>query len=332
MSLPSPSSRLALLFALALSVSATAEAAAPFVPGTGVRVDRVGDDFEREDWFFDYQLPKSSKNIDKHVRYPKGKSGNSRWFEGTLRGCPDDIRRVPTPLGGLPGSHGALLIRTRQSGKPGSISGKRQQDDLFVSLAGRLGTKVSVASSPSIVARVYLPPLHEWEDRSGISFGLRADARTYITEHGKRKLEKYWPGIFIYFSSKTDAGTGRDSARFVLRAGTKGFDFVGPDITQTGWWTLGMSFTPDGMVHYFVRPGVDNLTAGDHVASRFPYGYRCQYLNNFFFNVSNREDGGWSTAWIIDDPELHIQHALDTADGRFRRVPPRQTNWYRLFE
>ena len=34
-------------------------------------------------------------------------------------------------------------------------------------------------------------------------------------------------------------------------AGPVGQDFAGPHITTPGWWTLGMSFSPDGQVHYY---------------------------------------------------------------------------------
>ena len=52
-----------------------------------------------------------------------------------------------------------------------------------------------------------------------------------------------------------------------------------------------MSFSPDGQIHYYASPGVDDLTADDYLASYFPYGNRCLTFNNFFFNVANWDNG-----------------------------------------
>ena len=65
--------------------------------------------------------------------------------------------------------------------------------------------------------------------------------------------------------------------------------------------------TPDGKVHYYASPGVDDLTSEDHIASQYPYGFRCRQFHTFFFNVANRDDGRtWSTSWVIDDPSLYF--------------------------
>jgi hypothetical protein len=65
---------------------------------------------------------------------------------------------VPTPEGGLEGSSHALLIRTLNSGVPGSRSYYVQQDDLIANCISRLGGTVSISELPSVVVRVYLPP------------------------------------------------------------------------------------------------------------------------------------------------------------------------------
>ncbi len=291
-----------------------ARADRPVVPGTGERVAKVGDNFEDENWKFIFNGPKSSEEQDGELRLPDGRSKNGRWYEGNKRGYPDVIRRVPTPEGGLPDSTGALLLKTRLSGVPGEISHKMQQDDLVVNVRSRLGGYVPMSWTPSIVVRVYLPPFEKWEKRTGIHFGFRGDCEAYVTEAGKgffareeTKLKEYWPGIFLNFTSQHDSEQKKDSAQFLLRAGPQGWDFAGPAIKETGWWTLGLSFTPDGQVHYYVSPGVDDLTEDDYVASQFPYGYKCDRLNNFFFNVANHEDGkNWSTEFIIDDPSLYF--------------------------
>ena len=142
-------------------------------------------------------------------------------------------------------------------------------------------------------------------------FRKRRWAKAIIAERKgwrtETKSEEYWPGIFIYYNCKAK-GAKEDSAQFLFRAAETGYDFHGPKISKPGWWTLGMSFTSDGSVHYYVREGVENLTAKDHVASRFPYGYRAEWFDTFFFNVVNPDDGKtWSTPWIIDDPALYVR-------------------------
>ncbi len=285
------------------------------VPGTGQRVTAVGDDFEDPNWSYVYNNPKSSDENDEQKRFPTGASRNGRWFEGIMRGHPDVVKRVPTPEGGLPGSEGALLLVSRQTGVPGHYSGKMEQDDYIANVSNRLGGPISVARSPSVVVRVYLPPWEEWEQRTGPSFGFRGACLTHAKKKEKRKgffggtvtktkLETYWPGLFIQFN-KGDGEKRPDSAVFVIRGGPSGHDFTGPKIEQTGWWTLGMSFTPDGAVHYFARPGVEDLTASDRISSQYPYSYRAEHLDTFFFNVCSGNNGRWSTPWIIDDAALY---------------------------
>jgi hypothetical protein len=112
--------------------------------------------------------------------------------------------------------------------------------------------------------------------------------------------------MFIEFEAKEDNGLTYDTAYLRIRADNSGSDFKAKDITITGWWTLGMSFTPDGAVHYYAKPGVENLTQKDYLTTQFPYGYRCERLRTFFFDVCNGDDGRtWSTEWIIDDSSLY---------------------------
>jgi hypothetical protein len=92
-----------------------------------------------------------------------------------------------------------------------------------------------------------------------------------------------------------------------VRGDSSGGDFKGPQITTTGWWTMGMSVTPDGMVHYYAKPGIENLTEKDYISSQYPYSFRCERFKTFFFDVCNGDDGKtWSTAWIVDDPTVYV--------------------------
>jgi hypothetical protein len=120
-------------------------------------------------------------------------------------------------------------------------------------------------------------------------------------------LEEYWPGMFFLFRSANGRNIKEDFAKLTIRAGQRGNDVRSLDVKEPGWWTLGMSFTSDGQVHYYASPGVDDLTSDDYLMSSFPYGMRCQTFNNFFFNVANWDNGRtWSTKWIIDDPKVFV--------------------------
>lgn len=286
------------------------------VPGTGVELTQVGDDFEDPNWAYRPNNPKSSEDIDKNQRQPIGRSVNGRWYEGVKRGHPDVVRRVETPEGGIPGSTGSLLLQSLHTGIPNSPSYKMHQEDFICNVQYRMKGAIDVGQSPSCTARVFLPPIDQWEKRSGPHFAFRAALET--TPPKKPLFKKfgpdeegddgiYWPGFFLVLESKAQTGREYDSAYWRIRAGSNGGDFKGLQVTTSGWWTLGISVTPDGMVHYYAKPGVEDLTADDHVTSQFPYGYRCLRFRSFFFNVVNGDDGKhWTTPWIVDDSKVFI--------------------------
>lgn len=302
-----PCSQAALLLsslALALLIHVVVAAAPPFVPGTGEFLADICDDFEDENWSYTYNHPKSSHEQDNNHRNPGGRSSNGLWHEGAKRGTPDLVQRVPTPPGGLEGSTGALMIATKNSGIPGRPSNQQQQDDLIMMFNRRLGRSIPISWQPSCTVRVYLPPWEHWEQRTGPSFGLRADC--WGQAPGK-KAESYWPGMFLLFQSSRSRNVDEDHARLTIRAGQRGNDVRSHQIMEPGWWTFGMSFTADGQVHYYASPGIEDLTSDDYLMSSFPYNMRAQSFNNFFFNVANWDNGRtWSTPWVIDDPMVFV--------------------------
>ena len=191
------------------------------------------------------------------------------------------------------------------------------QDDFVANVQYRLKSRIDVAEVPNVTTRVYLPPIAEWEKRTGPHFGFRLALETTALvekETGffgmkRREMdnEVYWPGMFIEFTSKAVSGGEHDYAAIRVRGNKNGGDFIGPQITTTGWWTLGLSVTPDGMVHYYASPGVDDLTEQDYITSQFPYGYRAERFRTFFYNVCSADDGKrWSTSWIVDDPQVFL--------------------------
>ena len=289
------------------------------IPGTGSEIVGVADDFEDPQWNYIPRDPKSTEDIDENQRGPMGRSANGRWYEGIKRGHPDVVRRVMTPEGGLPGSEGALLLRSKFTGIPGRPSRKMHQDDFVANVQYRLKRTIQVSEIPSVTSRVFLPPVAEWEDRSGPHFGFRLALETTamvekevgagIFKRTKREMgnEVYWPGMFIEFESKSNTGKTDDYAYWRIRSNRRGGDFRGPQITTTGWWTVGMSVSADGMVHYYASPGIDELTEDDYITSQYPYDYRCERFRTFFYNICSADDGRrWSTAFIVDDPKVYV--------------------------
>lgn len=285
-------------------LTASSLLAEPIVPGTGEQVTMVGDNFEDPGWSYIMNGQKASHEQDEEQRPPGGRSRNGRWYESAMRGQPDFIKRVPTPPNGLAGSRGALMLRTSLSGIPGQISNKQMQDDLLMNVMSRLGQAVPVGWTPSFTVRVYLPPFDKWENRTGASFGVRGDCRGKNLEGN---VEAYWPGFFILFRSETSNNIEEDYAQISFRAQQSGLDLAGPKIMEPGWWTFGMTFTPDGRVHYYAHAGTEDLTEEDHLFSSFAYGWECLYFDNMFVNVANWENGqNWSTPWVIDDPQFFV--------------------------
>jgi hypothetical protein len=303
------------VIAQSLTLAPTAAAQRPVVPGSGVLIPEVGDDFEDTGWQYIPKNPKSTEDIDEDQRQPTGKATNGRWYEGIKRGHPDLVRRVETPPDGLPGSQGAMVLQTMFSGIPGRASGEMHQDDFVCNVQYRMKRKIDISETPNVVTRVYLPPIDEWEKRNGPHFGFRLALETTAIKESEGGFlgfktkgpenEVYWPGLFVCYENTKK--TGGPTAYFRVRGDKRGGDFRGPDIDQTGWWTLGMSVTPDGMVHYYAHSGIEDLTSDDYITSQFPYGYQAERFRTFFFNVCSADDGKrWSTAFIVDDSHLYL--------------------------
>ena len=309
----------AALVASLAGAATEADAQRPVVPGTGSEIVGVADDFEDPSWNYIPRNPKSTEDIDENQRGPMGRSTNGRWYEGIKRGHPDVVKRVDTPPGGIPGSKGSLLMRSKFTGIPGTPSGTMHQDDFVANVQYRLKRRVDISEVPSVTTRVFLPPVESWENRSGPHFGFRLALETTamvdkevgigIFKRTTQEMgnEVYWPGLFLEFESKTSTRKEHDFAYWRIRGNKRGGDFRGPQVTTTGWWTLGMSVTPDGMVHYYASPGVDDLTEDDYITSQYPYSYRAERFRTFFYNVCSADDGQrWSTTFVVDDPKVYL--------------------------
>lgn len=298
-----------------LSWGSAVEAQYALVPGTGQQVDQVGDDFEDANWSYQFNLPKCQNHKDAIIarNKPGGTSANGRWYEGMKRGQPDVVRRVQPPEGGLPGSQGALLLCSLRTG--GAYpSNTLQQEDLIANVFRRIG-KIQVSRGPSVVTRVWMPPFEEWENRVGqchFAFRLSLEKPSYgmqAAQGSNSEHDHFWPGIFVNLSRNPKAR--EDGHPFMIdmwmKATADGRAMRGPRSTQTGWWTLGMSVTPDGKCHFYGKPGTDDLTQEDHLGSSFPFGNQAVLFRNFFFNVCNGDNGQtWSSQFVIDDPTMYV--------------------------
>ncbi|MEZ6095822.1 MAG: hypothetical protein R3C03_16595 [Pirellulaceae bacterium] len=306
-----------LLFSMLVVLPVANSLAQAVIPGTGAELAEVGDDFEDEAWAYNQNLPKVYNHGDDALskNLPLGESTNGRWHEGQKRGQPDIVARVETPPGGLVGSAGSMLLRSKITGSS-HPSYQQQQDDFICNVAGRVG-KIDVSRSPSVVTRVWFPPIEEWEERSGCHFAFRVSLEhdtTAISRFRRASFSAedgvYWPGFFLNRElPKTNPDGSQTPGRFYfwMKATADSRALSGPEINQFGWWTLGISVSPEGQVHYYAKPGLEDLTAEDHVASAYPFGHHARRFRSFFFNVCSGDDGTtWSTPFIVDDPKVYV--------------------------
>ncbi|MBX3423958.1 MAG: hypothetical protein KF752_20565 [Pirellulaceae bacterium] len=321
---------LALLGLLLLPGGALQAQNGNFVPGHGVELDNVGDDFEDPNWKYIFNEPKSTEENNEQQNLPLGKSANGRWFEGAKRGQPDVVERIDTPPGGLPGSLGSLLLQSLHTGIPNRPSHKMQQEDFILNIQYRTGGTIPISKNPSVTTRVYMPPIDQWDRRSGTHFTFRVALETTKTVPGKilvfttkKENEVYWPGLFVCLEPKELTKRAEDRIFFRIRSNGNGGDMPGPEITTLGWWTMGLAVSANGAVHYYAKPGVEDLTAEDHIATQYPYGYRAERFRSAFFNVVNGDNGrDWTAPWIIDDTRVY----LGTGPSQLARTAPTASN------
>jgi hypothetical protein len=116
--------------------------------------------------------------------------------------------------------------------------------------------------------------------------------------------------MWIHYRARASKNAEAGTAYIAVRSDRMGRDFAAREIEEFGWWTFGMSFSADGMVHYYASPGVDELTAADYISSQYPYSFTARDFRTYFFDVCNHDNGRtWSTPFIIDDPRLYVQDA-----------------------
>ncbi len=112
------------------------------VPGTGIELTKVGDDFEDPAWNYIPNNPKSTEDINKNQNQPVGRSANGRWYEGIKRGPSRHCQTVvPTPPDGLRAVKAPLLMQSLYTGIPNRQSGTMHQEDFICNVQSRLAVR-----------------------------------------------------------------------------------------------------------------------------------------------------------------------------------------------
>ena len=178
----------------------------------------------------------------------------------------------------------------------------------------RLGRSIPMAWQPSCTVRVYLPRMGTVgkAQRSVVRHASR------LQRHAIRTAPSKTTGRACSSCStrrRTKKAT-RTAAKLTIRGDRLGRDVRSLDIKEPGWWTLGMSFTADGQVHYYGHEGVDDLTADDFLMSSFPYSMKCITFNNFFFNVANWDNGQHVVDAVGDRRSEVVRDPAAGPDGR----------------
>jgi hypothetical protein len=93
-----------------------------------------------------------------------------------------------------------------------------------------LGGAIPAHQTPSVVTRVFLPPVDKWENRSGCHFAFRLALDTTIQEVTRgffssstaSKREIFYPGVFVDFEAREETGLDYDTASIRIRANESG--------------------------------------------------------------------------------------------------------------
>ena len=251
------------------------------MPGTGTKIDYVGDKFEEADWGFVHNMPKSSKELNERTYGPMAYSMNRRWAEGPERGQPDSLKVDSHAARRSAGQHAGVADHDVAVRHPGRQFQRRpaRRFDHERCLANRFDDSRR-ASCRTVSCESICPTRSCGKIDPGPHFGIRLGVRTTAEKPREglfaigteMKNEPYWPGIWIHFKSETSRGVEKDSAYLTIRSNSRGGDFRSKEIPveQFGWWTFGMSISGDGQIHYFAKPGIEDLTMDDHITSQFP--------------------------------------------------------------
>jgi len=247
------------------------------VPGVGIVIDAISDEFEAP-FSFDHQA-----NI----------SSNGLWY-GQFRGAPEIVQLVAPPDGATAESASALRLRSIDNGddpNPG-------MEDFVANFydATLFGRFLEFSEEPSFVTYAYFPPVSQWPQTAEGSncFGFRVAAWDDTLVSPSNPHGEYYPSIWAFRGSD---GKGYLNARV-----GDGFipDVLIAEITSTGWFTLGISWDAEGRIEYYAAAGRRELTAGDLIYTDIYSARRLDVVPYHFFSLRFPATGNTSPDFLVD--------------------------------
>ncbi|CAB5496393.1 hypothetical protein THERMOT_510 [Bathymodiolus thermophilus thioautotrophic gill symbiont] len=237
------------------------------IPGTGSTVQKL--DFEKE------------KRGSSDFFYNHGWAGQGYGLTGTQRGAPESIKvgRTPNVKSGF--SDSSLFsgkkslqfyshIRNSQWHDDHSTGGtkyysgadKENQDDFFMPIINKKGWVAS--DTPAVLMHIYTEGISLMDSLQYTSLRMPTVSKFWNGTKAR------WPGIWIYQNPRNLKYT-ISLRRPAPSSMDVSFDFPGvKKIQESTWWTLGLSITPNGNIHYFLADSyVENLTMEHYLSSSF---------------------------------------------------------------
>jgi hypothetical protein len=275
------------------------------VPGVGVVVDAISDEFEAP-WTFNYQTNLSS---------------NGLWY-GQFRGAPETLQLIAPPDGGTTESASVLRLRSvdvNDDPYPG-------MEDLVSNFydSTLLGRFLEFSEEPSFVTFAYFPPVSQWPLTvdGAHCFGFRVAAWDHTLVSTSNPHGEYYPSIWAYRAS--------DGQGYLLARVGDGYigDVPIAQITTTGWFTLGLSWNAQGQIEYYAAAGRRALGTGDLIYTDTLSNRRLDQVTYHFFSLRFPATGSLSPDFLVDRcraftrrlPTIPALRSLTSTSGSFQMV------------
>lgn len=148
---------------------------------------------------------------------------------------------------------------------------------------------------PFCVAHIWLPPFNEWPTTPNYN-GNYIYCGFRVTETRTQQGALLYPGIFL----------GRDGTNnpVLYTRILAGFD--GPrGLLVSGWWTVGIGWSAEGVISFYAAPGKVELTETDKFATDtalFPVLMKS--VNGWFLDCSVEQGATVSSPWYFGDVQL----------------------------
>lgn len=273
------------------------------VPGTGIVIDAISDEFEPP-WTFNYQANVSS---------------NGLWY-GQYRGAPEVLQLVTPPGATDPSSTTALRLRSTDNGDD-AYPGAEDLVSQFYNTT-LFGRAVTFAEEPSYVTWAYFPPISTWPlTADGANcFGFRLAARDHTLVGPDNPNGEYYPSIWAY--------RGSDGLGYLVARVGDGYveDVPISSVPSGGWYTLGMSWNAQGRTEYYAAAGRVALQTGDLLYTDTVSARKMETVPYHFYSLRFPATGSLSPDFLADRcrvftralPKLPGLNALTLAASTFR--------------